>query len=130
MAGGHRPFWLHACSRLANKPGFRIARRLGPGGRMILDSHDDEQQLFAATTMIHVNTLRLLISCLMPLAARNAKDPKRWMEELEQLAIASADFAAFEGAGQVNPELMKAAVIGALEEVLGAAKRSLEAIST
>lgn len=97
---------------------------------MEINSHDAEPQQLAAATMIHINTLRLLISCLMPLAARNAKDPKRWMEELEQLAMASADFATFEGAGHVNPELMKAAVIGALEEVLGAAKRSLEAIST
>jgi hypothetical protein len=97
---------------------------------MVINSHDGEQQQLAAATMIHINTLRILISCLMPLAARNAADPERWMEELEQLAMASADFAAFEGAGHVNPELMKAAVIGALEKVLGAAKRSLEAIST
>ncbi|WP_255355094.1 hypothetical protein [Novosphingobium sp. CCH12-A3] len=41
----------------------------------------------------------------------------------------SADYAKFEAAGAVNPELMKAAVMGALEETLGAAKRSLEVVS-
>lgn len=51
------------------------------------------------------------------------------MAELEQLALMSADYAKFEAAGAVNPELMKAAVMGALEETLRAAKRSLEAVS-
>lgn len=78
---------------------------------------------------IHINTLRILISSLLPLAAKNARNPKLWMEELEQLAIMSADYAKFEAAGAVNPELMKAAVMGALEETLRAAKRSLEAVS-
>lgn len=98
---------------------------------MVDNSHEaEQQQLSSAATGIHINTLRILISCLLPMAAKHAADPERWMEELEQLAMASADFAAFEGAGHVNPDLMKAAVIGALEEVLGATKRTLGTIST
>lgn len=114
---------------LADNPGFRKARELGPGGCMVINAHEAEQQQYAAATAIHINTLRILISSLLPLAAKNARNPKLWMEELEQLAIMSADYAKFEAAGAVNPELMKAAVMGALEETLGAAKRSLEVVS-
>jgi hypothetical protein len=96
---------------------------------MVINAHEAEQQQVAAATAIHINTLRVLISSLLPLAARNARNPKLWLEELEQLATMSADYAQFEAAGAVSPELMKAAVTGSLEEVLGAAKRSLEAVS-
>ncbi|MEL0209828.1 MAG: hypothetical protein VW891_04465 [Novosphingobium sp.] len=94
---------------------------------MVINAHQAEQQQFIAATAIHINTLRILTSSLLPLAAKNARDPKLWMEEFEQLAMMSADYATFEAAGAVNPELMKAAVMSALEEVLGAAKRSLAA---
>jgi hypothetical protein len=75
---------------------------------MVVNAHEAEQQQYAAATAIHINTLRILISSLLPLAAKNARNPKLWMEELEQLAIMSADYAKFEAAGAVNPELERA----------------------
>ena len=87
------PFGKGAHIRLADNLGFRKDRELGPGGCMVINAHEAEQQQFAAATAIYINTLRILISSLLPLAARNARDPKLWMDELEQLAMMSADYA-------------------------------------
>ncbi|KHS42006.1 MULTISPECIES: hypothetical protein [Novosphingobium] len=92
---------------------------------MVVNSNADEQQYSVATMAIHINTLRTLISCLLPMAAKNANDPSLWIAQFEALALRSADYAAFEASGAVDPELMKAAVISSLEEILGAAKRAI-----
>ncbi|WP_231735359.1 hypothetical protein, partial [Novosphingobium sp. CCH12-A3] len=43
---------------------------------MVINAHEAEQQQYAAATAIHINTLRILISSLLPLAAKNARNPK------------------------------------------------------
>lgn len=96
---------------------------------MVASSNAAEYQNVTAITAIHINTLRLLISCLIPMAAKNARDPDAWIGEIKALALQSADYASFEAVGAISQDLMKAAVIGALEEILGAASRTLNAAS-
>lgn len=74
---------------------------------------------------IHINTLRLIIACLLPMAAKSHANPEAWLEEFQTLALNSADYASFAAAGSISPDLMKAAVIGSLEELFSGAKGTL-----
>jgi hypothetical protein len=92
---------------------------------MFVNSCENQHDNLDATMSLHINTLRILVSCLLPMAARNAHDSERWLEEIQSLALQSADFASFGPAGFVDSDLMKAAVISSLEEMFSCAANTL-----
>lgn len=70
----------------------------------------------AGTQAIHIQSLRLLVTMMLPELARLNARPEQWLADMEAIVLRVADESAFAGAGAVSPELAKAAVIGSLEE--------------
>lgn len=84
---------------------------------------DDGIVELSSAVSIHVNTLRVLVSCLLPLAAKNAEDPESWIDEMQMLTMAAADYSTFADSGVISSDLMKAAVISSLEEIFIGARQ-------
>ncbi|MCY1671015.1 hypothetical protein OVA07_08300 [Novosphingobium sp. SL115] len=90
---------------------------------MLVEDRNREVSLGALA--IHHNTLRVLVSAMLPQLARLSPDPEGWLDELKQVAQLSVDYSAFPQAFHINPEMMKAAVAGAVEEVFAGAQSVL-----
>ncbi|MFY7835581.1 MAG: hypothetical protein ACOVQ0_04780 [Novosphingobium sp.] len=86
---------------------------------------DRNREAGLAALAIHLNTMRVLISTLLPQMARPSPDPERWLDELKQIAVLSVDYTAFPQAFHINSDMMKAAVSGAVEEMFAGAQSVL-----
>ncbi len=75
---------------------------------------------------IHLNALRILVYNLIPQVAGLAPDSECWLQDFKMLTLASVDHAGFTQAGGINPDMMKAAVIGSLEETFAGAEKILQ----
>lgn len=96
---------------------------------MVIETDAKQPCDLVSINSIHINTLRLVIACLLPMAAKSHANPEAWLEEFQTLALHSADYASFGAAGSISPDLMKAAVIGSLEELFSGAKGTLRSSS-
>lgn len=72
----------------------------------------------AGILSIQINTLNVLVSSMALQCARLADQPVTWLHDLETLALAAADGAPFLKAGSVGPDMMRAAVLASLEEII------------
>ncbi|MEO0032687.1 MAG: hypothetical protein RIS94_2445 [Pseudomonadota bacterium] len=68
------------------------------------------------TLGIHVHSLRLMVTMMLPELARLAPRPEEWLADMEAILLRVADQSTFPATGAVSSELTKAAVIGSLEE--------------
>lgn len=74
---------------------------------------------------IHLNTMRVLVSVMLPQLARLSPDPDGWLEDLGKVAQLSVDYAAFPQSFHINPDMMKAAVGEMIEEIFAGAQSVL-----
>lgn len=92
---------------------------------MGLASERSQEQDLAAMS-IHINTLRVMCSVMLPQLARLAPAPQAWLDELGQTAQLTVDYSTFADAQHINSEMMKAAVAGSLEEIFAGAQSVLK----
>lgn len=71
---------------------------------------------------IQINVLKVLVASLVLQCEKLADRPVEWMADLEKVALAGADAAPFAAAGAIEPDMMKAAVLSSLEEILARLK--------
>lgn len=70
---------------------------------------------------IHINTMRVMWATILPQLAQLAPDPRGWLSELQNTATLTVDYATFPQAFHIEPEMMKAAVAGSIEEMFAGA---------
>lgn len=95
---------------------------------MKMNADDDVKITESGIKSIHINMLRIIIACAIPMMAKLSSEPEIWLGELQTLALHSADRSTFSAAGNIAPDLMKAAVIECLEEFFGGAQATLKKI--
>lgn len=71
---------------------------------------------------MHINILRLMMVALLPKIAQLSDAPITWLDELRDVVLAAADAVTFVPTAGVDPHMMKAGVISALEETFAGAR--------
>lgn len=96
---------------------------------MVEDRDVLREQVVESINALHINTLRLIMAALLPKIAQLSSEPITWLDELRDVILAAADEVTFAPTTNVDPDMMKAGVISALEEICAGA-RSLAGAST
>ncbi|MDP3551104.1 MAG: hypothetical protein Q8R81_12005 [Novosphingobium sp.] len=80
------------------------------------------EQVEVSINTLHINTLRLMMAALLPKIAQLSNEPVIWLDELRDVVLAAADEVTFAPTASVDPDMMKAGVISALEETFAGAR--------
>lgn len=91
---------------------------------MLLEPRDAAGQ--AGANAIHVQTLRLIVTLMLPEMARLSPDPTAFLDRMEAILLRTADTMVQEQGSAIGPDLTRAAVLGSLEQTFAGARAMLE----
>ena len=90
---------------------------------MLASERSHEHDLGAMS--IHINTIRVLMSVVLPHLAQLSATPQAWLDDLRKTAQQTVDYVTFAAAQHINTDMMKAAVAGSVEEIFAGAQAML-----
>ncbi|MDF8333304.1 hypothetical protein [Novosphingobium cyanobacteriorum] len=91
---------------------------------MLLEPRDAAGQ--AGAMAIHVQTLRLMVTLMLPEMARLSPDPAAWLTRMEAILLRTADTMVQDHGAAIGPDLTRAAVLESLEQTFNGARAMLE----
>ncbi|NLR72669.1 hypothetical protein HGI47_17475 [Novosphingobium sp. ERN07] len=82
---------------------------------------DRTQDINLGALAIHINVMRVMWATVLPKIAQIAPNPRDWLSEVQDTAMLATDYTAFPQAFHIDPDMMKAAVAGSIEEMFAGA---------